>query len=193
MSEPNSKRMKPNPYLAHDEQYMAEQQEQQQTQMYSRARNGGNMARESDLLAKLERRQTTSSQATALEDGQINPWTQKAHSQKYFGILEKRRDLPVSQQRAEFLKMFQSTQILVFVGETGSGKTTQIPQFVLFDDLPQENAKMVACTQPRRVAAMSVAQRVAEEMDVELGENLAIDGLVKTAQSYALVAERICA
>ena len=71
--------------------------------------------------------------------------------------------------RDEFLKLYQENQILVFVGETGSGKTTQIPQFVLFDDLPHLNSKMVACTQPRRVAAMSVAQRVAEEMDVELG------------------------
>jgi pre-mRNA-splicing factor ATP-dependent RNA helicase DHX15/PRP43 len=87
-------------------------------------------------------------------------------------ILKKRRDLPVHQQRDEFLKLYQQSQILVFVGETGSGKTTQIPQFVLFDDLPHLNNKMVACTQPRRVAAMSVAQRVAEEMDVELGEEV---------------------
>ena len=68
--------------------------------------------------------------------------------------------------------MYQQSQILVFVGETGSGKTTQIPQFVLFDDLPQINRKLVACTQPRRVAAMSVAQRVANEMDVILGDEV---------------------
>lgn len=60
----------------------------------------------------------------------------------------------------------------MFVGETGSGKTTQIPQFVLYDDLPQMQRKLVACTQPRRVAAMSVAQRVAAEMDVKLGEEV---------------------
>lgn len=74
--------------------------------------------------------------------------------------------------RDEFLKMYQKSQILVFVGETGSGKTTQIPQFVLFDDLPHINRKLVACTQPRRVAAMSVAQRVANEMDVPLGDEV---------------------
>lgn len=72
----------------------------------------------------------------------------------------------------EFLQLYQQSQILVFVGETGSGKTTQIPQFVLFDDLPQTQRKMIACTQPRRVAAMSVAQRVADEMDVKLGEEV---------------------
>lgn len=78
----------------------------------------------------------------------------------------------LTSRRDEFLEMYQKSQILVFVGETGSGKTTQIPQFVLFDDLPQQEGKLVACTQPRRVAAMSVAQRVAQEMDVELGEEV---------------------
>lgn len=60
-------------------------------------------------------------------------------------------------------------------GATGSGKTTQIPQFLCFDDQPQLKGKLIACTQPRflplsypcrRVAAMSVAQRVADEMDL---------------------------
>lgn len=75
------------------------------------------------------------------------------------------------------------------VGETGSGKTTQyvlllcvqvviahlpcrIPQFVAYSDLPHTRGKLVACTQPRRVAAMSVAKRVADEMDVQLGRHV---------------------
>ena len=57
------------------------------------------------------------------------------------------------------------------MGETGSGKTTQICQFVCEAGYARPG-KMVACTQPRRVAAMSVARRVAEEMDVILGEEV---------------------
>ncbi|CEJ79932.1 Putative Pre-mRNA-splicing factor [[Torrubiella] hemipterigena] len=117
-------------------------------------------------------RETTAKQASKIEDSETNPFTGKPHSQQYFQILEKRRDLPVHKQRQEFLDKYHSTQILVFVGETGSGKTTQIPQYVVYDEMPHLNGKLVACTQPRRVAAMSVAQRVADEMDVQLGEEV---------------------
>lgn len=120
----------------------------------------------------VERHNTTAHLAGKLEDGPQNPFTGENFTQKYFDILKVRRDLPVHAQRDEFLKTFQSTQIMVFVGETGSGKTTQIPQFVLYDDMPHLHGKMVACTQPRRVAAMSVAKRVADEMDVQLGDEV---------------------
>ncbi|KFH40304.1 pre-mRNA-splicing factor ATP-dependent RNA helicase-like protein [Hapsidospora chrysogenum ATCC 11550] len=123
-------------------------------------------------LAGFKRRQTTADQAAKVEDLSTNAFTGREHSQKYFQILQTRRDLPVSKQRQEFLDKYHSTQILVFVGETGSGKTTQIPQYVVYDELPNLTGKLVACTQPRRVAAMSVAQRVADEMDVQLGEEV---------------------
>lgn len=124
------------------------------------------------LFSGVERFNTTCEQAEKLEDGPINPFTNKPFSDNYFAILKTRRDLPVHAQREEFLKIYQKTQIMVFVGETGSGKTTQIPQFVLFDDLPHLQGTQIACTQPRRVAAMSVAKRVADELDVTLGEEV---------------------
>lgn len=120
----------------------------------------------------LVRHQTTADQAKNLETGKTNPFTGNQFSQKYFDIYKVRKDLPVHAQRQQFLETFHSTQIMVFVGETGSGKTTQIPQFVLYDEMPHLLGKQVACTQPRRVAAMSVAARVAEEMDVVLGEEV---------------------
>ncbi|ORX52458.1 P-loop containing nucleoside triphosphate hydrolase protein [Hesseltinella vesiculosa] len=117
-------------------------------------------------------RKTTAAQAEALENATHNPFTGKAFSAKYQKILQGRRKLPVHAQRSEFLEMVHSHQFLVLVGETGSGKTTQIPQFLCYDELPHLKGKQIACTQPRRVAAMSVAQRVADEMDVQLGQEV---------------------
>ena len=67
--------------------------------------------------------------------------------------------------------MIHENQTTILVGETGSGKTTQIAQFITEAGYATAQKK-VACTQPRRVAAMSVARRVAEEMDVVLGEQV---------------------
>ncbi|KAG1365319.1 putative pre-mRNA-splicing factor ATP-dependent RNA helicase DEAH2 [Cocos nucifera] len=101
----------------------------------------------------------------------INRWSGRPYSARYYEILEKRKTLPVWQQKDEFLRALKANQTLILVGETGSGKTTQIPQFVLeAEDLGKR--PMVACTQPRRVAAMSVSRRVAEEMDVTIGEEV---------------------
>lgn len=79
--------------------------------------------------------------------------------------------LPVWQAKSDFITMVQQHQTTILVGETGSGKTTQIPQFMLETGC-NKPGQMVACTQPRRVAAMSVARRVAEEMDVQLGQQV---------------------
>ncbi|KAF9091707.1 DEAH-box ATP-dependent RNA helicase prp43 [Mortierella sp. AD031] len=115
---------------------------------------------------------TTAEQGEAAEEGDINPFTNKPFSEKYRKILAGRRKLPVNKHRKEFLDLVQNNQVVILVGETGSGKTTQIPQFMVFDDLPGFKGKKIACTQPRRLAAMSVAQRVAEEMDVVMGQEV---------------------
>eukprot|EP01125_Pyxidicula_operculata_P017449 TRINITY_DN610_c2_g1_i1.p2 TRINITY_DN610_c2_g1~~TRINITY_DN610_c2_g1_i1.p2 ORF type:complete len:707 (+),score=155.78 TRINITY_DN610_c2_g1_i1:38-2158(+) len=101
----------------------------------------------------------------------MNPWTNQKYSTKYYEILAKRKELPVFEQKDDFLRQLKEHQVIVLQGETGSGKTTQIPQFVLESGLI-EDKKLVACTQPRRVAAMSVAKRVADEMDVVLGQTV---------------------
>ena len=66
--------------------------------------------------------------------------------------------------------MVKKNQVTVLVGETGSGKTTQMTQFLLDKGYGEKGT--IGCTQPRRVAAMSVAARVAEEADVTLGEEV---------------------
>ena len=101
----------------------------------------------------------------------VNQFTGRPFSDRYHAILAKRKQLPVHQFLDELLANVKRAQTTVVEGETGSGKTTQIPQF-LVDAGYATNGKMVCCTQPRRVAAMSIAKRVAEEMDVALGEHV---------------------
>jgi pre-mRNA-splicing factor ATP-dependent RNA helicase DHX15/PRP43 len=101
----------------------------------------------------------------------VNPYTGKPWSNMYHRIYQQRLGLPVYQQRDEFVQKIRENQAVILVGETGSGKTTQIPQFCLLDPKVAQGL-MVACTQPRRVAAMSVSKRVSEEMDVVLGEQV---------------------
>ncbi|CAK7310173.1 pre-mRNA-splicing factor ATP-dependent RNA helicase DHX16 [Vulpes vulpes] len=82
-----------------------------------------------------------------------------------------RRSLPVFPFREELLAAIADHQVLIIEGETGSGKTTQIPQY-LFEEGYTKKGMKIACTQPRRVAAMSVAARVAREMGVKLGNEV---------------------
>jgi ATP-dependent helicase HrpA len=73
-------------------------------------------------------------------------------------------DLPVSQRRQEILEAIRDHQVVVIAGATGSGKTTQIPKLCL-----ELGRNSIAHTQPRRIAARAVAERIAEELKVELG------------------------
>jgi hypothetical protein len=106
----------------------------------------------------------------------VNPFNGRPFSARYYQILEKRLALPVFEFKDRFIEIVKQNQITVLVGETGSGKTTQITQFLLDGGFCVKGSdgkvKGVACTQPRRVAAMSVARRVSEEMDVELGQEV---------------------
>lgn len=104
------------------------------------------------------------------DDNEIvtNPYTQCPYSREYFKILRQREKLPVYEFKNRIIECVRNNKVTIIEGSTGSGKTTQIPQFLLESDIISAN-KQVICTQPRQVAAINVATRVAQEMDVELG------------------------
>jgi ATP-dependent helicase HrpA len=79
-------------------------------------------------------------------------------------------DLPVSARRQEILEAIRDHQVVVIAGETGSGKTTQIPKICL--ELGRGVSGLIGHTQPRRIAARSVANRIAEELKTELGQQV---------------------
>jgi ATP-dependent RNA helicase DHX8/PRP22 len=82
-------------------------------------------------------------------------------------IREQRESLPMFKLRSTLIQAVHDNQVLIVVGDTGSGKTTQMTQYLAEEGF--SNRGMIGCTQPRRVAAMSVAKRVAEEVGCRLG------------------------
>ncbi|KAI2473523.1 P-loop containing nucleoside triphosphate hydrolase protein [Annulohypoxylon bovei var. microspora] len=85
-------------------------------------------------------------------------------------LREQREFLPAFAVREDLLRVIRDNQVVIVVGETGSGKTTQLTQFLYEEGYGERG--LIGCTQPRRVAAMSVAKRVAEEMEVKLGSTV---------------------
>ncbi|KAG1202504.1 hypothetical protein G6F35_012175 [Rhizopus arrhizus] len=77
---------------------------------------------------------------------------------------EKRGDLPIAAYRKDILELVKKNQVLIISGETGCGKSTQVPQFLAEDLLMGSSNGLVICTQPRRISAMSIASRVSIEM-----------------------------
>merc|ERR1712061_572235 len=85
-------------------------------------------------------------------------------------IKEQRMNLPIFKLRDQLLKAVADNQVLVVIGEKGSGKTTQITQYLA--EAGMTSRGIIGCTQPRRVAAMSVAKRVSEEFGCRLGQEV---------------------
>lgn len=96
---------------------------------------------------------------------------------KYNDIQAVRKSLPSYKHRQKFLEIMQNNQVVIVVGETGSGKTTQIPQYLYEEGYTNARAlrgeiMKIGCTQPRRVAATSVARRVADEVGCKIGSEV---------------------
>ncbi|XP_042310368.1 ATP-dependent RNA helicase DHX29 [Sceloporus undulatus] len=91
---------------------------------------------------------------------------------KYQKLLKEREQLPVFKYRHSLIETLKKHRVLVVAGETGSGKSTQVPHFLLEDLLHNEqnlNKCNIVCTQPRRISAVSLATRVCEELGCEGG------------------------
>ncbi|CAI5723798.1 unnamed protein product [Hyaloperonospora brassicae] len=94
----------------------------------------------------------------------------KMEQAKHLSMQEGRKQLPVYPYRESLLEAIRNYPVIIIEGETGSGKTTQIPQYL--HEVGYSELGTIGCTQPRRVAAMSVAARVAQEMNVKLGNEV---------------------
>ncbi|XP_056644453.1 pre-mRNA-splicing factor ATP-dependent RNA helicase DHX16 [Diorhabda sublineata] len=130
-----------------------------------------------DAIKKEEYELLLEDQITFIQALQMPGLTEKKEPEltesekKKLTIEETKKSLPIYPFKDDLIQAIREHQILIIEGETGSGKTTQIPQY-LYEAGFTEDGKMIGCTQPRRVAAMSVAARVAEEMGVKLGNEV---------------------
>lgn len=100
----------------------------------------------------------------------VAPKDQSLGKRTNMTIKQQRESLPVFAFREQLIKAVRENQILIVVGETGSGKTTQLTQYLA--EAGFTNHGIIGCTQPRRVAAVSVAKRVSEEVGCQLGHEV---------------------
>ncbi|RUS25213.1 P-loop containing nucleoside triphosphate hydrolase protein [Jimgerdemannia flammicorona] len=115
--------------------------------------------------------------ATSTKTGQVPEWKAATFNKATsFGritsmtIQEQRESLPIAKLRKLLVQAIDDNQLLIVVGDTGSGKTTQMTQYLAEEGYA--NRGRIGCTQPRRVAAMSVAKRVAEEVGCRVGQEV---------------------
>jgi ATP-dependent helicase HrpA len=122
------------------------------------------------LQRRLQNKQTVDPELakliTAL-DTAVQQRVQRIDNLPHFELPE---DLPITGHADEIVDAIQNNQVVVIAGETGSGKTTQLPKLCLRAGRGLDG--WIGCTQPRRIAARSIASRLTEEMDTEMGEHV---------------------
>lgn len=91
---------------------------------------------------------------------------------RFVPYIDGRRDLPTYASRAEILRKIEENPVTIISGATGSGKTTQVPQYILEQCSIQRKKCKIVCTQPRRLSTISVAERVGNEQNANLGDEV---------------------
>uniref|UniRef100_A0A8C2SXM1 Putative ATP-dependent RNA helicase DHX57 n=1 Tax=Coturnix japonica TaxID=93934 RepID=A0A8C2SXM1_COTJA len=141
-----------------------------------------------NLKKKLSRKYDVHSKSTYNENVKICMQFRLKKSSRHFqSMLYERQKLPAWQERETILDLLTRHQVLVVSGMTGCGKTTQIPQFILDASLqgsPNAVANII-CTQPRRISAISVAERVAKERIERVGVTVGYQIRLESVKSSA--------
>jgi ATP-dependent RNA helicase DHX36 len=117
---------------------------------------------------------TTTYDGDDLNERLLEDLQTKNEKENYCKMMEFRMKLPSYRKQEDILKMVDANQIILIKGETGCGKTTQVAQFILDQAIRDgKGAKCrIVCTQPRRIAAITIAERVANERAERLGESV---------------------
>jgi len=109
-------------------------------------------------------------------------WSLKSRTPAFQRMLQSRRTLPMHSFKDHVLATIEQNQVTILCGETGCGKSTQLPSFVLEHELSAGRPCKIYCTEPRRISAITLAQRVAEE----LGEHKNDVGTMRSLIGYAI-------
>ncbi|KAH8157555.1 hypothetical protein CIB48_g10691 [Xylaria polymorpha] len=109
-------------------------------------------------------------------------WFDKANTPRFQAMLQSRMQLPMWQFRQQVLETVEREQIVIICGETGCGKSTQVPSFLLEHQLSLGRPCKIYCTEPRRISAISLARRVSEE----LGERRGDLGTARSLVGYSI-------
>ncbi|WVZ06929.1 hypothetical protein V8G54_020275 [Vigna mungo] len=153
-----------------------EVREQQHSSLFDSIPKDINRAWEDPMPEKGERHLAHELRGVGLSAFDMPEWKRNSGKSISFGpkskfsIPEQRQSLPIYRLKNELVQAVHDNQVLVVIGETGSGKTTQITQYLA--EAGYTTQGKIGCTQPRRAAAVSVAKRVAEEFGCRLGEEV---------------------
>ena len=102
--------------------------------------------------------------ATNMSDSLKTTWSSKSITRAYQAMLKPRQTLPIWTYRDDILGAIEKHQVVIVCGATGCGKSTQVPVYILENELSKGHHCKIYCTEPRRISAISLARRVSEEL-----------------------------